>query len=97
MRQNKSKIINGALLLSASICNVAFAEQSGAFLGAEVGYGGASVEYKSTYQDQNLTTGQIQGGRPYTLKYNGGGVKYGIVAGYKQFLPHILDCATMQA
>lgn len=81
MRQNKSKIISVALALG----NVAFAEQSGAFLGAEVGYGGASVDYKTSYSEQNLTTGEIQGYIPYTLKYNGGGVKYGIVAGYKQF------------
>ena len=85
LRQNKSKIISGALLLSTSLCNVAFAEKSGAFLGAEVGYGGASVEYKSSYTEQNLTTGEIYGYAPYTLKYNGGGVKYGIIAGYKQF------------
>lgn len=83
MKQNKSKIIVASVALALG--NVAFAEQNGVFLGAEVGYGGASVDYKTSYSEQNQTTGNIQGGRPYTLKYNGGGVKYGIVAGYKQF------------
>ena len=83
MKQNKCKITIASVVLALG--NVAFAEQSGVFLGAEVGYGGASVDYKISGSDQNLTTGNIEGGRPYTLKYNGGGVKYGIVAGYKQF------------
>lgn len=83
MKQNKCKITIASVALALG--NVAFAEQSGVFLGAEVGYGGASVEYKSNYTEQNLTTGEIQGYSPYTLKYNGGGVKYGIVAGHKQF------------
>lgn len=95
MKQNKCKITIASVALALG--NVAFAEQSGVFLGAEVGYGGASVDYKTSYSEQNLTTGDIQGGRPYTLKYNGGGVKYGIVRGISSFLLPILDCATMRA
>ena len=95
--KNLSKSVFLSVAVASALVASAVAEQSGVFLGAEVGYGGASVDYKTSYSEQNQTTGNIQGGRPYTLKYNGGGVKYGIVAGISSFLPPILDCATMRA
>lgn len=73
----RSKIIIASVLLG-SVANVALAESSGVFIGAEVGYGGANVEYKNHLQETNQEF-------KYTAKYDGGGVKYGFVAGYKQF------------
>ena len=60
-----------AVLLSATS---AFAEESGVFLGAEIGYGGEKHETKTA-----VIIAQA------TLKHDGGGIKYGVVVGYKQF------------
>ena len=64
--------ISLALLLGGA--NIALAEESGVFVGAEIGYGAGKFETKVT-----LPTGSDR------LKYDGGGVKYGVVVGYKQF------------
>lgn len=68
-----------AVLLSATS---AFAEESGVFLGAEIGYGGEKHETKTA---GIITQAFANGATSATLKHDGGGVKYGVVVGYKQF------------
>ena len=80
--KNLSKSVFLSVAVASALAASAVAEQSGVFLGAEVGYGGASVEDRSNYDERPMT--QAPRSTP-TLKYNGGGVKYGIIAGYKQF------------
>lgn len=65
--------------------NVAFAEESGVFVGANVGYGDMSMRTDTTFTEAN----------GYITAYNGklasgGGVNYGIVVGYKQFFTQYL-------
>lgn len=61
--------------------NVAFAEESGIFVGANVGYGDMSMRTDTTAIDNS---GYILTQHKGKLA-NGGGVNYGIVVGYKQF------------
>lgn len=68
-----------AVLLSATS---AFAEESGVFLGAEIGYGGEKHETKTA---GIIAQAFANGATSATLKHDGGGVKYGVVVGYKQF------------
>lgn len=60
-----------ALLLGGT--NLAFAEESGGFLGVEIGYGAGEYEGTAT-----ITT-------TINSNYDGGGIKYGVVMGYKGF------------
>ena len=69
-------IATAAVLFSATS---AFAEESGVFLGAEIGYANAKFENKLSAV-----------GLSESAKYDGGGVKYGIVVGYKQFFTQYL-------
>ena len=61
------------VLSSCLFVSAGFAEQSGAFIGVEVGYGGTEFQLKNSLDPQ----------RSRTLK--SGGVNYGITAGYKHF------------
>ncbi len=73
----KSKII--ALGFVAICVNVAFAEESGVLLGANVGYGDMTMRTDTTFTDNGYITA-------YKGKLaSGGGVNYGIILGYKQF------------
>ena len=65
-----------AILLSTSAL---FAEVSGVFLGAEIGYGAGKFENKITSNGANQNA-----------NYDGGGIKYGVVVGYKQFFTQYL-------
>ncbi|MGX2973049.1 outer membrane beta-barrel protein [Helicobacter sp. T3_23-1059] len=58
--------------------NVANAEESGVFAGVEVGYAQSVFENK-------ITASGVGANMAESAKYNGGGVKYGLVVGYKQF------------
>ena len=60
---------------------VANAEQSGGFLGAEVGYGSLVVpfDYSVTAANGNTTLEALSG------HYSGGGAAFGFMGGYKQF------------
>ena len=69
-----------ALFISFSLSNFAIAESSGAFVGVEVGYGEARYELKAEYSATQNTQAMNE-----TRKFNGGGVNYGITAGYKHF------------
>ena len=60
--------------------NVAFAEESGVFVGANVGYGDMNMRTDTTFTEAN---GDITAHNGKLA--NGGGVNYGIVVGYKQF------------
>lgn len=60
--------------------NSAMAEESGAFVGLNVGYGAVSVDTDFAFKDSGNGTTTEKG---ELLK--GGGVDYGVVAGYKQF------------
>ena len=68
-----SKVILSVAVMSA-LANNAIAEESGVFLGAEIGYGAGKFENKLSIAGQSENA-----------KYDGGGIKYGFVAGYKQF------------
>lgn len=70
-------------LLSLAISS-ALAEESGAFIGLNIGYGAASVDTDFTFSD----TGDYK--TPHKGKIlQGGGVNYGAIVGYKQFFtPH---------
>lgn len=57
---------------------VLLAEESGIFAGVEVGYGASTFENKVTVSATGFNQSQ-------SAKYNGDGVKYGLVVGYKQF------------
>ena len=61
------------VLSSCLFVSAGFAEQSGAFIGVEVGYGGTEFQLKNSLDPQ----------RSRTLKSGGG--NYGITAGYKHF------------
>ena len=65
--------------------NVAFAEESGVFVGANVGYGDMNMRTDTIFTEAN---GDITAHKGKLA--NGGGVNYGIVVGYKQFFtPHL--------
>ena len=67
---------------------VANAEQSGGFLGAEVGYGSISVPLSYSYQGWNGAIFNPNFGlvtKELLVDFNGGGVNLGFVGGYKQF------------
>lgn len=66
-----AKIVSALVGLSIS-ASLALAEQSGAFVGVEVGYGGTQLQIKSYEVERNTTI-------------KSGGVYYGLVAGYKHF------------
>ena len=57
--------------------NVANAEESGVFAGVEVGYA------QSVFENKITVSGGVNIAE--SAKYNGDGVKYGLVVGYKQF------------
>lgn len=59
--------------------NIAVAEESGGFVGLEVGYGEAEI-VNILYQREPYHKNDILG-----LNFNGGGVAYGFTIGYKQF------------
>ena len=59
---------------------VANAEQSGGFLGAEVGYGSISVPF-----DYRQTTTNNAANATIAGNFSGGGVAFGFIGGYKQF------------
>ncbi len=71
-------------LLIVSFGSVANAEKSGGFLGLEIGYGTLVVpfNYELATINNNVTnvTQKISG------NFNGGGVAFGFIGGYKQFL-----------
>ena len=69
----------GIAFLSLAISN-ALAEESGAFIGLNVGYGAASMDTDFTFNDNGNGTTTQKG-----KLANGGGVNYGVIAGYKQF------------
>lgn len=71
----------------ALLCaNLTFAEESGVFLGANVGYGDMAIHTDTTAIDDS---GYILTQHKDKL-INGGGVNYGIITGYKQFFtPHL--------
>lgn len=73
-------LLSSALFISFSLSNFAIAESSGAFVGVEVGYGEARYELKAEYSATQNTQAASE-----TRKFNGGGVNYGITAGYKHF------------
>ena len=74
-----------ALGFVAICANFAFAEESGVFLGANVGYGDMNMRTDTTFTEAN---GDITAHKGKLA--NGGGVNYGIVVGYKQFFtPHL--------
>lgn len=74
-----------ALGFAVLCANLAFAEESGIFLGANVGYGDMSMRTDMTFTDANGYITAYKG-----KLANGGGVNYGIVVGYKQFFtPHL--------
>ncbi len=83
---NMSKILKIAIASSVACVTSqnALAEQSGVIIGAEVGYGGASVRDYGSYSDTDIATGQTYNSS-WTTKYDGGGVKYGFIVGYKHF------------
>ena len=83
---NMSKIAKIAIASSVAwvTSQSALAEQSGVIIGAEVGYGGASVRDYGSYSETVIATGQTYNGSG-TTKYDGGGVKYGFIVGYKHF------------
>lgn len=65
--------------------NLTFAEESGVFLGANVGYGVATMRTDFRFTEDN---GDITAYKDKLT--NGGGVNYGIITGYKQFFtPHL--------
>lgn len=78
-----TKIAIALGVASALASHSANAEQSGVILGAEVGYGGASIKYNS--KSYNETAEGQPYASPYNLEYDGGGVKYGLIIGYKHF------------
>lgn len=59
--------------------NVANAEQSGGFLGLEVGYGSIVVPFDYELKNNNAVNQKIAG------NFNGDGVAFGFIGGYKQF------------
>lgn len=70
-------------LLSLAISS-AMAEESGAFIGLNVGYGAASMDTDFIFNDNGNGTTTQKGELA-----DGGGVNYGVIAGYKQFFtPH---------
>ena len=71
--------ISLALLLGGA--NIAFAEESGGFVGIGVGYGDAKMIQEATNGDTNTT-------EKYKITANG--ASYGFVAGYKQFFNEYL-------
>lgn len=84
---NKSKISKIAIVssvVSVLASQSVLAEQSGVIIGAEVGYGGASVRDYGSYSETFVATGQTYSGGG-TIKYDGGGVRYGLIVGYKHF------------
>ena len=61
--------------------NIAFAEESGGFVGIGVGYGDTKMAVETLYLDTNETE---------NAKDKANGVSYGFVAGYKQFFNEYL-------
>ena len=78
-----------ALLFSSA--NIAFAEESGGFVGVELGGGGANMELKVNYLDADTNTELSQKDK----LLNGGGINYGFTAGYKQFFNEYLGLHIM--
>lgn len=66
-------------LLSLAISS-AMAEESGAFIGLNVGYGAVSMDTDFTFNDNGNGITSQKG-----KLADGGGVNYGVIAGYKQF------------
>ncbi len=61
--------------------NIAFAEESGGFVGIGVGYGDAKMLQETTNENTNATD---------KYKVSANGASYGFVAGYKQFFNEYL-------
>lgn len=76
------KIIGKACLLSAVVFCAVNAEESGIFIGAGIGYGGANME--ATLKGANFTNNS-KTFYTGTSRYEGGGFAFGIMGGYKQF------------
>ena len=76
--------ISLALLFGGA--NIALAEESGGFVGVELGGGGANMELKVNYLDADINTELSQKDK----LLNGGGINYGFTAGYKQFFNEYL-------
>ncbi len=70
--------ISLALLFSSA--NIAFAEESGGFVGFGIGGGGTKYIYKDTTAN----------GKKRKVEISRGGINYGFVAGYKQFFNEYL-------
>lgn len=66
-------------LLIVSFGSVANAEQSGGFLGLEVGYGSLVVPFDYEQKANNAVNAKIAG------NFSGDGVAFGFIGGYKQF------------
>lgn len=75
-----------ALGFAVLCANLAFAEESGVFLGANVGYGVATMRTDFRFTEDNGDITAYKGNLT-----NGGGVNYGaLIVGYKQFFtPHL--------
>lgn len=73
------KVISMAAVAVLCSTSALFAETSGVFLGAEIGYGAGKFENKITTNGANQNA-----------NYDGGGIKYGVVVGYKQFFTQYL-------
>ena len=71
--KNASKVVTSIVVASA-LASISVAEESGAFLGAEKGYGDAEYKTKATIANNSSTTA-----------YDGWGVKHGFIVGYKHF------------
>lgn len=68
----KKYFVSSVLAVSLATCLVA--EESGAFVGVGLGYGGANIKSESKGVDINES-----------IKIKGGGLSYEIIAGYRQF------------
>lgn len=70
-------------LIFSVLCaiNIAFAEDSGAFVGANIGYGDVFMQTNTSATEDNGDPTKSHKGK----LAGGGGVSYGIIVGYKQF------------
>ena len=92
MRTNKFRLSLAVvgLLVAASVTNAA-AETDGWFVGGQLGLRGLSVKVDASAQGSTYITGSdgewVDGGFSFGAQGNGDetGVKYGLLAGYKQF------------
>lgn len=76
-----AKFLQIAVIVATfGVSNATFAEQSGGFLGLEVGYGAINTPFENSTTTNIAIFNDITAG-----EMNGGGVDIGIVGGYKQF------------